>query len=161
MKLYKFTFLFFLSLTFIGNCFIAESTFAHKRTKKYNKKHWKKGIPRKMLFDRVLLHRIRLGLNKSQISKLENIKTNYIKNRYKNRAKLRINGVDLKMAIRAESINMKVIEKLVKKMTSQRETMWLSAISAIAKTKTILTNKQLEKMKKIRHSRMMRRKSRR
>ncbi len=163
MRPYKITFILFLSFTFIGNYITAEHIFAHQKNKKFpQKKYWGKRFPRKMLLNHVLRSKVRLGLTKTQISKLEDLRINFRKTRIMNRAKLRITGIDLKKAIRTESMNMKLIEKLMKKMTLQRENLWMSAINAIAKTKIILTIKQLQEMKKIRLSNKMRkRKSRR
>ena len=67
-----------------------------------------------------------------------------------NRAKLGIMRIDLSSLIRTEPMKMKEIQKLVKKLTSQKEIMWMARIETIAKTKNILTNVQLEEIKKIR-----------
>ncbi len=67
-----------------------------------------------------------------------------------NRAKLGIMRIDLNLLIRTEPMKMKEIEKLVKKLTSQKEIMWMAKIETIAKIKNILTNVQLEEIKKIR-----------
>ena len=156
MKFYKISFLILLSASFIATHFAAESAYAHKGKKKYVEAKYKKKS-RKMLFNFALRHSTRLGLSKSQISKLKILKTSFKKARIMNRAKLRITRLDLKTAIRTEPINMKEIKKLVKKGTSQREIMWLSTINAIVKTKTILTSKQLEKMRRIMKTKRKRR----
>ena len=58
--------------------------------------------------------------------------------------------IDLSSLIRTEPMKMKEIQKLVKELISQKEIMWMARIETIAKTKNILTNIQLEEIKKIR-----------
>ena len=162
MRPYKIIFVLFLSFTILGSYITVEHIFAHQKNKKfqkniYKKKSWKKRFPHKMLFNHVLRNKVRLGLSETQISKLKDLSINFKKTRIMNRAKLRITGIDLKKAIRTEFMNMKLIEKIVKRMTLQRENLWMSAINAIAKTKTILTSKQLQEMKKIITSKKMKR----
>tara|TARA_B100000029_G_scaffold66430_4_gene59280 strand:- start:7573 stop:8043 length:471 start_codon:yes stop_codon:yes gene_type:complete len=149
MNFYKICFLAILSFSFLANPFFVESAYAHKGKKK----------SRKMLLNLALRHSTRVGLNKSQISKLRSLRTNFRKSKIMNRARIRIMKIDLSSLIRTEPMNMKEIQKLVQRITSQKEIMWISLIKTIAKTKNILTSKQLEEIKKIR-KRMRKRRTR-
>ena len=140
MKFYKICFLVILSAIFLANHIFVESVYGHKGKKK----------SRKMLLNLALRHSNRLGLNISQITKLRSLRTNFKKSRIMNRAKLGIMRIDLNSLIRTEPMKMKEIQKLVKKLTSQKEIMLMARIETIAKTKNILTNVQLEEIKKIR-----------
>ncbi len=94
-------------------------------------------------------HLMDLGLDEKQIEALKALRSKMMKEMIKKRADVQIAGIELKVLLDKEPVDIKAVEAAVKKRESLRTEMFLAHVRAHEEMKSILTPEQRKKLKEM------------
>jgi hypothetical protein len=97
----------------------------------------------------MLRNRDRLGLSADQVSKLEQLRTDFEKASIRHEADLRIAEMDLRTLLEAPSVDMKKVEAKVREIERSRADLRLARIRTIEKGKEELSAEQRNKFQEL------------
>jgi len=90
-----------------------------------------------------------LDLNETQAEKLKEIKNNYKKEQIRLKADKKIAHIEYGEALAEETVNLKEVEKIVKKIADIKTKLLMNAAEASANARKILTKEQRAKVKEL------------
>jgi len=113
-----------------------------------------KMVERNLLPARMLLRlKTEIGLNNSQVKKIENMQLNYQEFVIKSSADAKLLALKINTEFNNENVNRKKVINLIKKISSIKTEMQVSRINYLLDVKSVLTKEQIDKINTLRKNR--------